>query len=84
VTVVLVRWPVEAMRRAQLADRQVPRLLLIEEETAPPQADDCLEDWIRMPASDIDVGARLSGLAGRTDRQTDSGAGRPVRGGGEP
>jgi two-component system OmpR family response regulator len=68
VDVVLVRWPAEAMRRAQLATRQVPRLLLIEDEAVPPDPADCLEDWIRVPAAEIDVRARVSSLAGRADR----------------
>jgi hypothetical protein len=68
VDVVLLRWPADAMRRAQLADRHVPRLLLIEEEAAPPEVGDCLEDWIRVPAPDDDVRTRLAALAARSGR----------------
>jgi DNA-binding winged helix-turn-helix (wHTH) protein len=60
------------MRRAQLAERQVPRLLLVDEGTVPPEAGDCLEDWIRVPAPDIDVRARMACLAGRAGRHLTS------------
>ena len=65
--VVLLRWPVEAPRRERLAGRGVPRLLLVEGGASPPPAD-CLEDWIRVPASDADVSRRVEDLAGRAGR----------------
>jgi hypothetical protein len=65
--VVLLRWPVEAARRERLAERSVPRLLLVEGAAEPPPAD-CLEDWIRVPAPDADVGRRMEDLATRADR----------------
>jgi len=68
VDVVLLRWPAEAIGRGQLADRQVPRHLVIEEEVVPPEALDCLEDWIRMPAPEVDVRARIAALAVRAGR----------------
>ncbi|MDQ6614227.1 MAG: helix-turn-helix domain-containing protein [Actinomycetota bacterium] len=66
--VVLVRWPAEAVRRAQLALRQLPRLLLLEDNAVPPQPADCLEDWIRVPATEIDVRSRCSALASRAEQ----------------
>jgi hypothetical protein len=51
VDVMFVRWPGEAERRARLAERHIPRLLLIDDDVAPPEAADCLEDWIRAPAA---------------------------------
>src|SRR5207248_2049221 len=42
--VVVVRWPAEAARREQLAQEHVPRLLLVDEGTSPPDPGDCLED----------------------------------------
>ena len=63
--VVLVRWPAEAERRARLQQAGTPRLLLVDEHGAPPPPDDCLEDWIRIPADDGDVRHRLEGLAHR-------------------
>jgi len=43
----------------------VPRLLLIDEGHGPPEPPDCLEDWIRVPASENDVQVRIAGLAAR-------------------
>lgn len=63
--VVLVRWPLEAERRAQLASMATPRLLLIDDGSPPPPPDDCLEDWVRVPAPDIDVRLRVEALASR-------------------
>jgi DNA-binding response OmpR family regulator len=64
--VVLVRWPTEAERRTRLQQEGTPRLLLVDEGHPPPHPDDCLEDWIRVPAEDGDVRARMEGLAIRT------------------
>lgn len=61
--VVLVRWPAEADRRGRLQEIGTPRLLLVEEGHPPPHPDDCLEDWVRVPAEDGDVRARMEGLA---------------------
>jgi len=68
VDVVLVRWPSELVRRTHLVARQVPRLLLLEDDSVPPEPADCLEDWIRVPAAEIDVRARVSGLASRAEQ----------------
>ena len=43
----------------------MPRLLLIEDGVVPPDAADCLEDWVRVPASEVDVRARTAALARR-------------------
>jgi DNA-binding response OmpR family regulator len=48
-----------------LSELGMPRLLLIEEGHGPPDAGDCLEDWIRVPASESDVQIRLASLATR-------------------
>jgi DNA-binding response OmpR family regulator len=63
--VVLLRWPAEGSRRALLATRGVPRLLLLDADMSPPPVQDCLEDWIRVPAADRDVAARVAALSGR-------------------
>ena len=34
----------------------------------PPDPTDCLEDWIRVPASEFDVRARIAALVGRAER----------------
>jgi len=66
VDVVLIRWPEEAEQRARLADRHIPRLLLLEDGVTPPDAPDCLEDWIRLPAPESDVRARIDALRTRS------------------
>ena len=66
--VALIRWPAEADRRAALADGDVPRLLLLEAGASPPEVVDCLEDWIRVPAADADLRARVRALEARSHR----------------
>jgi DNA-binding response OmpR family regulator len=63
--VVLVRWPDEAERLDQLRDQGRPRLLLVQTDAPPPAVDDGLEDWIRVPADEIDLRARVDGLERR-------------------
>jgi two-component system, OmpR family, response regulator len=63
--VVLVRWPEEDARLQQLRANGAPRLLLLNGESAPPDLTDCLEDWIRLPADDRDVRARVAALSSR-------------------
>ena len=64
--VVLVRWPAEEERRARLAEEGVPRLLLVEDAAPPPLAVDDLEDWIRVPADEVDLHARVENLNRRS------------------
>ncbi len=63
--VVLVRWPLEAERRDRLRQAGAPRLLLVDDGHPAPVSGDCLEDWVRVPAPEEDVQARLAGLAVR-------------------
>jgi DNA-binding response OmpR family regulator len=65
VEVTLVRWPGEEDRRARLRDAHHPRLLLVENDAAPPEPTDELEDWIRVPAREEDVEVRLHTLERR-------------------
>jgi DNA-binding response OmpR family regulator len=68
VDVVLVRWPAEAARRDELKQEGRPRLLLLEGGAAPPaDSPDDLEDWIRVPAGDADLRARVDGLQRRIE-----------------
>ena len=67
--VVLVRWPEEDARLRQLREAGSPRLLLLNAESEPPESVDCLEDWIRLPADDRDVRARVARLASRSETQ---------------
>lgn len=63
--VVLLRWPEEACRRAELVRLGMPRLLLIDDDRYPPATVDCLEDWIRCPAAGIEVALRCSAISAR-------------------
>lgn len=63
--IVVLRWPAEQAHRERLAAEHRPRLLLVAPEATPPEQGDCLEDWIRLPADDPDVAARLHSLGVR-------------------
>lgn len=63
--VAMLRWPGEEDRLARLRADGHPRLLLVESGAAPPLPADELEDWIRVPAQEIDMRARLEGLERR-------------------
>jgi DNA-binding response OmpR family regulator len=67
VDVVLLRWPAEQSRRSELEDAGRPRLLLLEDDAPPPVPADDLEDWIRVPAVDADLRARVEGLRRRAE-----------------
>src|SRR5205814_7286584 len=60
--VVLVRWPAEEPRRVLLREDGIPRLLLVENGAAPPRSADDLEDWVRVPADEVDLHARVENL----------------------
>lgn len=64
--VTLVRWPSEASQRARLRAAGQPVVLLLEDGAPPPDpAGDDLEDWIRVPADEQDLRARIEGLQRR-------------------
>jgi two-component system OmpR family response regulator len=48
-----------------LAEEGTARLLLVEDGEAPPECEDCLEDWVRVPTNEADVRARVAGLDAR-------------------
>jgi hypothetical protein len=60
-----VRWPAESVRRTQLEQLRVPRLLLVSEGAEAPVSTDPLEDWIRLPAYREDVAVRIRQLRRR-------------------
>lgn len=61
-----MRWPAEAERCADLRQAAHPRLLLLEDGVPPPLVmGDDLEDWIRLPAGEVDIQARVDGLRRR-------------------
>jgi Transcriptional regulatory protein, C terminal len=71
VDVELVRWPGDASRLAALRAGAAPRLLVVAPEAAPPEPNaDCLEDWVRLPAAETDLQARLQALAARSHRHS--------------
>ena len=63
--VVMLRWPEEEARRDALRAAGAARLLLVGNEEPPPSTVDPLEDWVRLPAGEADVQARLTTLAKR-------------------
>jgi two-component system, OmpR family, response regulator len=60
--VAVLRWPEQRDERDRLQRLNLPRLLLLSADLPAPDATDCLEDWIRLPALDEDVHARLNAL----------------------
>lgn len=64
--VVVVHWPQDAARAAELARVGTPRLFLVAPEADPPESvDDDLCAWVRLPAHERDVQARIVELRGR-------------------
>lgn len=68
--VALVHWPAEEDRREELRHARQPRLLLVE-TGAPPIPSDELEDWIRLPADDVDLRVRVESLRRRAEAISD-------------
>jgi len=78
-TVTVVDWPRERHVVEHLASLGLPRLLLVAEGAEPPYVDDLLEDWLRLPAEERDLRARLAALrrrAGLAEIPVFDGAGR--------
>jgi len=63
--VIVLQWPDEEDRRTALRQRDVARLLLVASGMNAPVVVDPLEDWIRVPADEADVRARLTTLSAR-------------------
>jgi len=63
--VALVRWPAEDARRCALRVGGIPRLLLVPRGSPPPQVCDDLEDWVRVPADQVELRARVENLQQR-------------------
>ena len=64
--VTLLRWPEEEARRTRIRREGAPRLLLVPDGEQPPAVADCLEDWIRLPADEGEVRARVDALSVRS------------------
>jgi DNA-binding winged helix-turn-helix (wHTH) protein len=65
VEVALIRWPGEEEKRASLLASRHPHLLLVE-SGPPPVSSSPIEDWIRVPATAVDLEARLESLRWRS------------------
>src|SRR3954453_13387091 len=55
----MVQWPEEEKSLAAMRRDGTARLVLVPDGVAPPLTADVLEDWIRLPASDDDIRARV-------------------------
>jgi hypothetical protein len=66
--VVVLRWPEQSDAVERLDRRGIARLLLVEPDSPPPESDSCLQDWLRLPATDIDLRARLRALELRASK----------------
>ena len=66
--VFVLRWPEEVDAVERLRHLGIPRLLLVEHGITPPSVTGCIEDWIRLPADDVDMRARLAALHERAAR----------------
>jgi two-component system OmpR family response regulator len=64
----LVRWPEERDLLERLRAEGTPRLLLVRPPAPAPEVMECEEDWVRLPADDGDVRARVLALAARSSR----------------
>lgn len=69
---VLLRWPAERHRRSELRRLGQPVLLMVEPGAPAPATVDPFEDWVRLPAPDGDVQARVQVLEARSLRRDDS------------
>ena len=63
--VVVVRWPEEMRLLEHFVALGMPRLLVVEDGTEPPEVTDTLEDWIRLSADDRERQARMATLRRR-------------------
>ncbi len=63
----LVRWPEETTFRDKLAALGLPRILVLDEQVAPPTAWDEIEDWVRVPVSKRELELRAVTVARRAD-----------------
>jgi DNA-binding response OmpR family regulator len=66
--VVLVHWPEEEVSLERLRAAGTPRLVLVAPSAEPPEGGDCEEDWLRLPADDVDVRMRIRALRTRAAR----------------
>lgn len=63
--ITFVRWPVERDRLLELRQARMPRLILVDKDAPVPVVVDEYEDWVRVPAPEEDVRARVAGVSMR-------------------
>jgi hypothetical protein len=68
----VLRWPEELARRNDCAERGIPCLLLVDTDAAPPETTLPSEDWIRIPADERDLLARMNRLGRLTAHRAPS------------
>ncbi len=66
--IVHVAWPSGETQRIALEQQRVPRLLLVDPCATPPTVTDPIEDWVRLPATPLDISARSAQLSIRLGR----------------
>jgi DNA-binding response OmpR family regulator len=64
--VAIIEWPAEQDARASASRSGRPCLLLVDRDAPPPELV-LTEDWVRLPASHVDVAARVRALAHRVE-----------------
>jgi hypothetical protein len=67
--VTVLRWPGDAALMEQFDHMGLLRLFLVEADADPPVLTDLLSDWVRLPAEERDVEARLCLLRHRAGQQ---------------
>jgi hypothetical protein len=70
--VAVLHWPAQATEAEALAASGQPRLLLVAPDADPPVSTDWLEEWVRLPADERDVAARMLSLTKRTAPPADT------------
>ena len=62
----VLHWPADGPRLLELRERRIPRLLVVTDGD-PPDAPDCLEDWVSGRADDAEVQARRRAVQRRAE-----------------
>ena len=68
-SIAVLSWPDDRTAVDELRRTRKPRLLVVDADGDPVNPSDDLEDWVRLPADDRDVVARLGRLWDRLERQ---------------
>lgn len=65
--VAILAWPDEGAEARRLVEAGTAVLYLVSADEIPPVPTTCLEDWVRLPADDRDVAARVDALQRRAE-----------------